>query len=82
MCEMLTAVDNSSKGQMVFAKWAGEVPMQPGHQIVFRGVLLLMTKGKQEYVIHDIKQHFQELYVLVIKGEQEYVVGLRTFDLK
>lgn len=49
MCEMLTAVDNSSMCQMVFAEEAGEVPVQPGYQAELSGVFaLVMIKGKQE----------------------------------
>ena len=32
MCEMLTAVDNSSKCHMVLTEETGKAPMIPGHQ--------------------------------------------------
>ena len=58
MCEMLTAEDNSSKCQMVFAKWAGKVPRATrltARQSFQGGFTLVMTKGKQECVIYDTR---------------------------
>lgn len=64
MCEMLTAVDNNSKCQMVFAKvdW-GRAPCNLTSIQSFQGVLtLVMAKG----IFRDklTKQSFQELHVL------------------
>lgn len=47
MCEMLTAVGNSSKRQMVFALEAGEVAMRPGRQTAFAGREEVCSCGDQ-----------------------------------
>lgn len=86
MCEMLTAMGNSSECHMVLTEEAEEAPRVSGHQRGQGAFALVMTEGKQEYVVHDkqvTKRSFQELYVLMmIRDKQEYVVGLQTWDLE
>lgn len=80
MCEVLTAVGNSSKCHVVLTEEAGEAPNRG--QGAFA---LVMSQDKQEYVIHDnqvTKQGFQELYVLVIIRDKQEHVGFQTRDLE
>lgn len=56
MCEMLIAVENSSKCQMAFPEDAGEVLISSRPRSrVFRGILPVMIKGKLECVVHDTR---------------------------
>lgn len=70
MCEMLTAVGNSSKCHMVLREEAGEASRISGHQAERSGAFALVkSEGEQEFVIHDnqvTEQSSQELYLLVM----------------
>lgn len=59
---------------MVLTEEAGEVPKIPGHRQRGQGAFaLVMTKGKQEYVLLDnqvTKPSFQELCVLLMNRDK------------